>query len=83
MAGPKWTSTELEILLRYDSLGYTHKSLCNALETEAGTNRTLSSVRSKLSELKQNAALYDSRRKIWISDGIRYWIQQLQDTEET
>jgi hypothetical protein len=84
MAGPKWTSTELEIVLRYDSLHQPpHRSLCSALERKSGTHRTLSSVRSKLSELKQNAALYDSGRKIWINEGVRYWIEELQDTEET
>jgi hypothetical protein len=59
-----------------------HRSLCSALERKAGTHRTLSSIRSNPAKLRQNATLYDPKLKMWNKESVRYWIEQLQDSEE-
>jgi hypothetical protein len=82
MAGTKWLSVEVEIIIRYDRLGYQDKFLCTALQQEARTSRSLAAVRSKLAELRRNPAAYDSILQVWIDEGVRHMIKQMQEEEE-
>lgn len=81
MPGTKWSSVEVEIIIRYDKHGYQDKDLRSALQLEARTSRSLASVRSKLAELRRDSALYDPILQVWIDEGVRRLIEQLQEEE--
>jgi hypothetical protein len=81
MPGYKWSSVEVEIIIRYDKFGYQDRFLPTALQQEAHRSRTLVAVRSKLAEFRRNPALYDSVRQVWIDEGVQDLIEQLREEE--
>lgn len=67
MGGLPWSSDELSIIIEGDMNLYKNKELCTLLK-QAGTERTITSVRSKLYELRKDDELFDSQNKKWHED---------------
>lgn len=65
MAGAFWNLLQIAVILFFEILKCHHNDICTFLFRIAESKRSLTAVRSKLAELRQNPSLYNASQRLW------------------
>lgn len=81
MAGSKWKSKELKIIVACDQEGTPHETVRSRLFQASGSQRSTVAIRCKLKDLRQESHLFDPTTRKWIDGGVRSRIQEMELNE--
>jgi hypothetical protein len=81
MAGSKWSSTEIWVLIECNKRRLFHREIVAELKRKVGTERTLTAIRSQLDELKKKRGLYDHSQEKWIDFLVDLYLLGLEAEE--
>jgi hypothetical protein len=81
MPGPMWTLEELLCLILIHRSNYYRDTAVREEMARRGIERSLESIRSKLSELRKREDLFDRETWKWKDEGVNWMMEEIERRE--